>query len=206
MMRSKGYGCFVKSSLIILLLLVPQSTRAAAADGPMEIIRGGTDRVLSILGESKAGRGPSLRQREGEVLQVVSSYFNFDEMAKISLGPAWNTVSPENRREFAGLFKKLLFNTYLDRMENYHNQEVVYDSQSVQGDFAVVKTHFRTSDESIPIDYRMQKEGGRWKVYDVVVQGVGYDANYRAQIASILSRESFNALLGMLRAKVDRNG
>ena len=42
--------------------------------------------------------------------------------------------------------------------------------------------------------------------YDVVVEGISYDDNYRAQIASILANQSFDTLLGMLRAKVDRDG
>ncbi|MDR3567815.1 MAG: ABC transporter substrate-binding protein [Syntrophobacteraceae bacterium] len=172
----------------------------------MEVIRSGTQKVLSILRESKAGQGPTLRQREGEILTVVSNYFDFDQMSKMALGYPWKQQTPEKREEFARLFKRLLFNTYIDRMENYHNQQIFYDSQTVDGNFATVKTHFLSKGENIPIDYRLQNESGRWRIYDVVVQGISYDQNYRAQIASILSRESFDGLLGMLRAKVERRG
>lgn len=127
-------------------------------------------------------------------------------MAKRSLGSPWKQLSPEKRQEFAQLFKKLLFNTYVNRMENYHDQEIFYDSQKIDDDFAVVKTHFLSQGENIPIDYRLHKEGGNWKVYDVVVEGVSYDDNYRSQIASILSNQSFESLLGMLRQKVERPG
>jgi phospholipid transport system substrate-binding protein len=178
----------------------------AAVANPMEIIRDGTDKVLSIIRQSKAGQGPPLRQREGEILGMVSGYFDFDQMAKMALGYQWKQQTPGRREEFARLFKRLLFNTYLDRMENYHNQKIFFDSQKIDGNYATVKTHFVSNGEDIPIDYRLQNEGGQWKVYDVVVQGISYDDNYRAQITSILSRESFDSLLGMLRAKVDRNG
>jgi phospholipid transport system substrate-binding protein len=58
----------------------------------------------------------------------------------------------------------------------------------------------------VPIDYLLQKEDGQWKVYDVVVEGISYDQNYRAQISAILANNSFDTLLGMLRAKVGQHG
>jgi hypothetical protein len=45
-------------------------------------------------------------------------------------------------------------------MEHYHNEKTFYDSQKVDNDFAVVKTHFLYQDENIPIDYRLHEEGG----------------------------------------------
>jgi phospholipid transport system substrate-binding protein len=186
-----------------MLLIFPRLTWAAASS-PMEVIQSGTDKVLTILHRSKTDQAPPLRQKEGQILDVVSDYFNFDEMAKRSLGYPWNQQPPEKRQEFAELFKKLLFNTYVDRMEHYHNEEIFYDSQKVDDDLAVVKTHFLYQNENIQIDYRLHKEGGQWKVYDVVVEGISYVDNYRSQIASILANQSFDSLLRMLRQKVER--
>jgi len=188
-----------------MLLVTPRLTWAAAFS-PLEVIRNGTDKVLTILHQSKTGQSHPLQEREGEVLNVVSSYFDFDEMAKRSLGPPWEQQSPENRQEFAKLFKKLLFNTYVDRMEKYHDEKVFYDNQRVDDDFAVVKTHFLSHNDNIWIDYRLHKEGGQWKVYDVVVEDISYVDNYRSQIASILANQSFESLLNLLRKKVERAG
>ncbi len=201
MSRWNAKRLIVESMILLVLLTLPQWSLATAA-GPMALIQNGTEKVLTILRQSETGRAPSLRQREGEVLAIVSNYFDFDEMAKMALGHPWKQLSPRKRQTFAGLFKKLLFNTYVDRMENYHDQKIVYDGQTINGNFASVKTHFISSGESVPIEYRLRKEGGGWKVYDVVVEGISYDDNYRAQISSILANNSFDTLLGMLRAKV----
>ena len=169
----------------------------------MEVIQSGTDKVLTIIHQSKTGQAPHLRQEEDEIFKIVSSYFNFDEMSKRSLGDPWDQQSPEKRQEFAELFKRLLFNTYVDRMENYHNEKGFYDSQKVENDFALVRTRFVHQTENIKIDYRLHKEGGQWKVYDVVVKGVSYVQNYRSQFDSILGKQSFDSLLRMLREKVE---
>jgi phospholipid transport system substrate-binding protein len=197
---------FLMSLLAAWMLLIFPKTTLAAASTPIEVIQSGTDKVLTILRQSEPGQPYPLRQREGEILDIVSNYFNFDEMSRRALGKPWKQQSIENRQEFAKLFKKLLFNTYVDRMENYNNEKIFYDSQKVENDFALVKTYFIHQNENIPIDYRLRKEEGRWQVYDVLVGGISYIDNYRSQFASILANQSFDFLLGMLRQKVERSG
>jgi phospholipid transport system substrate-binding protein len=201
----KQKGFFLRSLVVGILLIFPRLT-SAAAFSPMEVIREGTDKVLTILNQSQTGQAHPLRQREGEILAVVSNYFDFDEMSKRSLGVSWKQQPSEKNQEFTGLFRKLLFNTYVDRMENYHNEKIFYDSQKVDGDYAVVKTHFLYQSDDIAVDYRLHREGEQWKVYDVVVEGISYVNNYRSQIASILANRSFEALLSLLRQKVERHG
>lgn len=187
-----------------MLLIFPRLALATDS-APMEVIQSNTDKVLTILHQSKSGQAQSLRQREGEILDVVSNYFNFDEMSRRSLGDAWKQQPPEKIQEFAKLFKKLLFNTYIGRMENYHDEKTFYDSQRVDDDFASVKTHFLHQSDNISIDYKLHRERGQWKVYDVVVEGISYVDNYRSQITSILAHQSFDSLISMLRQKVERH-
>jgi len=135
----------------------------------------------------------------------VSEYFNFEEMAKRALGRPWKDQTPDKRQEFSQLFKQLLFNTYINRLENYtgSNERVFYDSEKLDGDYALVKTHILyQGNNNISIDYRLHADGERWKVYDVVVEGISFVDNYRGQFASILTNESFDSLLKRLRQKV----
>ncbi len=187
-----------------MLLIFPRLALATDST-PMEVIQSNTDKVLTILHQPKSGEAQSLRQREGEILDVVSNYFNFDEMSKRSLGDAWKQQPPEKIQEFSKLFKKLLFNTYVGRMENYHDEKTFYDSQRIDDDFSSVKTHFLHQSDNISIDYKLHRERGQWKVYDVVVEGISYVDNYRSQIASILAHQSFDSLISMLRQKVERH-
>ncbi|MGA3116217.1 MAG: ABC transporter substrate-binding protein [Syntrophobacteraceae bacterium] len=196
---------------VLLLLVFPQFISAALPDqqNPMALIQSGTERAFQILQESKKGQAPSLRQRKDEILAIVSEYFNFEEMAKRALGRPWKEQSSDKRQEFAQLFKQLLFNTYISRLENYtgSNERVFYDSEKLDGDYALVKTHilYETSN-NIGIEYRLRRDGGRWQVYDVAVEGISFVDNYRGQFCSILTNESFDSLLIRLRQKVAQSG
>jgi phospholipid transport system substrate-binding protein len=195
--------------LVVLfpLLISSQFTCAAAPSqsNPKALIESGTERALQILHESESGQAPSLRQRKNEILNNVSEYFNFDEMAKRALGRPWKEQAPDKRQEFTQLFKQLIFNTYINRLENYtgSKERVFYDSEKLDGDYATVKTHVvYQGDNNVEIEYRLHRDAGEWKVYDVVVEGISIVENYRSQFASILNNESFDSLLSRLREKI----
>jgi phospholipid transport system substrate-binding protein len=195
---------------VLLLLVSPQFIRAAlpGQQNPMALIQSGTESALQILHESQRRQAPSLRQRKDEILVIVNEYFDFEEMAKRSLGRPWKEQTPEKRQEFAQLFKQLLFNTYINRLDNYtgSNERVFYDSEKLDGDYALVKTHILyQGNNNISIEYRLHRDAGRWQVYDVVVEGISFVDNYRGQFGSILTNESFDSLLIRLRQKVDQS-
>ena len=74
--------------------------------------------------------------------------------------------------------------------------------ESVDGEFATVRSKIVTSrGAEIPVDYRLHVVGSRWQVYDVVVQGVSFVANYRGQFDRIIRTSSYAQLMRDLRAK-----
>jgi phospholipid transport system substrate-binding protein len=210
MFTRKGY--FILNLWLIFLLLASSRTTCGAVPGqsnPMGLIRTGTQRAIQILYETQSGRASSLRQRKAEILDVVSQYFNFEEMAKRALGHAWKDQPADKRQRFVQLFKQLLFNTYINRLENYtgSSEQVSYDSEKLDGDYALVKTHILYQGASnVSIDYRLRRDGSAWKVYDVVVEGISIVENYRSQFSSILANESFDSLLKRLQEKVEQSG
>jgi phospholipid transport system substrate-binding protein len=193
-----GTGLMVLSTLFI----TPPS---ASANSPLELIQSGTDRALQIIRSAHSGNAPSLRERRAEILQIVDEYFDFGEMAKRALGRPWKDQSPQKQQEFLDLFKQLLFNNYVGKVETYTdtNERLVYDDQKIEGDYALVKTRvLNYKNTNIQLDYRLKLINGHWKVYDVVVEGVSLVDNYRGQFNSILASKPFDAFLSQLRDKV----
>ncbi len=203
---SKTARFFTMPWLLLFLLVSANPVFASVPNqsDPLTLIENGTERALQILHQSQSGQAAPLRARKGEILKIVDRYFNFDEMAKGALGHPWKEQTPEKRAEFTSLFKQLLFNTYVDRLQNYTgaNEKVSYDSQQIDGDYAVVRTHVFYQGKDADIDYRLHRMDGKWKAYDVVVEGVSLLVNYRSQFSSILANESFDSLLQRLREKV----
>jgi phospholipid transport system substrate-binding protein len=201
--RTSGEMC-KRAFLLLLFMMVP--AMVSAANAPIDVIRSGSDRALQILRSTKQEGSPSLQQRRGEILQIVDEYFNFEEMARRALGRPWRDQSPAKQQEFVRLFKDLLFNTYVDRVDTYAggNEKVFYDSQQIEGDYAFVTTRivgYTSSD--VRVEYRLRKSGDQWKAYDVIVEGISFIDNYRGQFNAILANQSFDSLLNRMREKVN---
>ena len=202
-----GKGKYFAGIAAFLLLAITAQGTMAVPSAPLGLIQSGTERILQILRSSKQGDAPSLRQRKGEILSIVDEFFNFEEMGKRALGRPWKDQSQANRQEFTRLFKQLLFDTYFNKVKRYtgQNEKAYYDSQKLEGDYALVKSHIQLQgNENVSLDYRLHQENGQWKVYDVVVEGISLVENYRGQFASILANGSFDALLKKLRDKIEQ--
>jgi phospholipid transport system substrate-binding protein len=177
---------------------------AVEAGVPTDQLRNATDRVLQVLQNpdlKQAARGEARRQ---QIRAVADEIFNWEETGKRALARHWQSRSPKERQEFSALFADLIERSYVGKIERYSGERVVYADEAVEGDHATVRTKLITkSNTEIPIDYRMQKEGDRWRAYDVVIEGVSLVSNYRAQFNKIIQQSGYGELVNKLRAKQD---
>jgi phospholipid transport system substrate-binding protein len=58
--------------------------------------------------------------------------------------------------------------------------------------------------QEIPVDLRMIKRKGQWKVYDIQVLGISAVRNYRAQFRSLLSKETPAQVIERMKMKTEQ--
>jgi len=180
-----------------LILLLTGATPAVASD-PAEMFRTQIDRLLQVLGDPAR----TLEERRAAARLVASEVFDFGETARRALGVHWQPRTPDERAEFVRLFRDLLERAYLSKVELYGGEKLEVLGSTVDGDEATVRTRvLGRQAEEIPVDYRMLRSGGGWKVYDVTIAGVSLVANYRAQFNKIIRMSSYGELMARLRTK-----
>jgi phospholipid transport system substrate-binding protein len=81
--------------------------------------------------------------------------------------------------------------------------KVEYLGEKIIDEYASVKAQISTKDQIVhPVEYRLQKSGKDWRIYDVLLEGVSLVKNYRDQFDEILVKSSYEKLVADLRAKV----
>ena len=179
---------------------VAPSGSLAGSLGPLDLVKSSVARVLEIVQSQ-----PDEEQRRAEVRQVAETLFDFQEMARRTLGQHWIERSPQEQEEFVRLFADLLERSYLTTIGNYRLATVTFQSESVEGGSARVRSRLIPDRRAeIPIEYRLLQGGGRWAVYDVVVEGVSLISSYRSQFNSIIRTSSFARLLDRMRNREAR--
>jgi phospholipid transport system substrate-binding protein len=175
----------------------------ASAGPPTEALKQSVDEVLIVL-EDPALKVPEKKEERRKKLEsVIGKRFNFQEMAKRTVGSEWAKRTPEERKDFVDSFRTLLSSSYLGRIENYSGEKIHYLKELTDGEYAEVRTEIDTGKSQVPIDYKMEHGGGEWRVYDVVVEGTGLVSNYREQFKRILRKDSFESLSKTIRDKAD---
>ncbi len=189
--------------MFIGLLSPPRTVAAAESERAMEVVRTHVNKVLEML------RDPALKGEKGEkekrddIRAEAEQFFDWVELSKRTLGLSWNQFSREERMEFVELYKRLLEDTYIDRITAYTNEKVEFTEAVPLAENTVeVRTNVVTKTGRVPIHYRVMSEGGQWKVYDVVIEGVSLTANYRTQFREILVNQRPSGLLATLRKRV----
>jgi phospholipid transport system substrate-binding protein len=193
---------------IIFSALVLTAALARGGDSsagvPTDQVRATVDRVLMILKDPALNSAGAKEARRAELSKAILPRFDFEEMAKRSLGAEWRRRTPAEQKEFVRLFTALLKDSYVDSIESYRGEKVVYRGESQDGDYADVGTKMIDKrGQEFAIDYRLNLEGSEWKVYDVIIENISIVNNYRSQFQRILSRSSFAELLRRLSDKVD---
>ena len=189
----------------LFLLALLSAPEAALAGDPTDQIRGAIDRGIAILQRPDLKAKEKREERREALRKELFPYFNFGEMAKRSLGVHWKDRTPEEREEFIRLFRNLLENAYAGKIEGYKGEKILYRKESVDLPYAEVNTVIVTlQGDEIPVDYRVLKDGARWRIYDIVIEGVSLVNNYRSQFAGILQKSSYSELVRRLKSTIQQ--
>jgi phospholipid transport system substrate-binding protein len=189
---------------VFLALALMGSATSAMAGVPTDQLKGATDRVLKVLQDPELKKPDKTAERRKQIRAVANEIFDWQETGKRALARHWQGRTPPQREEFSQLFADLIERSYVGKIEAYTGEKIVYSGDAVEGDQATVRTKLVTKNNTeIPIDYRMQKEGDRWKAYDVVIEGVSLVGNYRTQFNRIIQQSSFDELMKKLKTKQD---
>jgi phospholipid transport system substrate-binding protein len=192
----------MQKAVAMWLMLAAGGGSAQPEVTPLQVVRTATDQVLQLVQDSQLAAPISPERRRAEVQRIADRLFDFHEMARRALARHWRERTPQEQSEFVAVFKQLLARAYIGRLEGYAGEQIVYLGETVEAEFATVRSKIVTArGAEVPVDYRLHVVGARWMVYDVAVQGVSFVANYRGQFDKIIRASSYPALVRELKSK-----
>lgn len=193
-------GPVFRGLILTLACSLLMSATPAAADNPQQVVKGVADEVVRILSDP-ALQGPANKDRRLQMIKnTIERRFDFEEMAKRSLGPSWGKLGGAQRSEFVGVFKDVLEATYADKFEKYSGEKMNFLGETRDGEYAEVRTVLVRKNDRIPMNYRLLNKSS-WKVYDVEIEGVSLVGNYRSQFSQIMSQSGYGELVRRLRTR-----
>ena len=137
----------------IMICLVPTVVHAGV---PTDQVRATVDQVLEILNNPRLKSKSAKEERRSRLRQVIYPRFDFAEMARRSLGPTWQRISPGEQQQFLQLFTQLLEESYISNIESYGGEKVLYGREIQEQEFAEVDTKIVSErSEEFAVNYTM---------------------------------------------------
>jgi phospholipid transport system substrate-binding protein len=140
---------------------------------------------------------------------VITKIYDLPLMTRISVGPQWASLTPDQQTKVIEAFKQLSIATYASRFDGYGGEQfqITGESPANGGDDIVDTKLVRPNDEPVELNYRLRKNGDDWKIIDVYLSGtISQLANYRSEFAATLRSGGADALVALINQKVAAEG
>jgi phospholipid transport system substrate-binding protein len=187
------------------LMFASSVTNAQTAPGaPEALIKQVSTEVLDSLKSDKSIKQGDVPKIIALVDAKVMPHVNFQRMTASAVGRYWRQATPEQQKRLQDEFKVLLVRTYSGALAQVKDQTVQLKPTRPGTDpnEVVVKTEIRGQGDPIQLDYRLEKSGDDWKIYDVNVLGVWLVENYRNTFAQEIGA---NGIDGLIAKMAERN-
>ena len=177
------------------------SLTAFAADTPNRVI----EESVALLTEGLDGRKAELAADRPALYKLIDSIllprFDRDFAAQIVLAKYWRTASAEQKNRFIEGFYQSLMRRYADGVLEFDPSKITV--LPFRGDATKNRTKVRSTvvlddGSKVAVDYDLVKRESGWLVFNVVVEGVSYVRNYRAELDSEITASSLDAVIERL--------
>ncbi len=183
----------------LLVALAAPSTHALANEfttGANKFVRSLADEAVASLTSKKVGD----RQRESALRKILRSYFDVNSIGRRALGRYWKKASKSEKVEYLHLFEDLIVSTYAKRFKDYSNEKLSIEKATSSGNQILVHSLLaRGAQKPIRVDWRLDFPDGKYKIIDIVVEGVSMVQTQRSEFSSVI-RRSGGEVKGLLTA------
>ena len=190
--------------LPILSFLVLANGAVLADDSPNAVI----ESSVKQLTEQLDGRTDEFTENRQELYRIIDGILmpRFDRRfaAQVVLAKHWRTASEEQQGRFIEAFYRALLRQYADGILEFDPEMITV--LPFRGDDTKKRTRVRSTvslddGSSVSVDYELVKRKAGWLVFNVVIEGVSYVRNFRAELDSEIRASSLDAVIERLESE-----
>ncbi len=174
----------------------------AAAGGASDFIREIGNRAVATLQTP----GMSIEEREAHFRGLLREGFDVRFIGRFVLGAHWRRASVDQQRDYLELFSHYVLQVYSVRLGGYAGESITVISERPAGTKdVIVRTRIdRPSGPPINAEWRVRTTGNRYRIIDVMVEGVSMVITQRSEFSAVIRRNGLEGLIAVLRARTSK--
>lgn len=169
----------------------------AAPQDAVNQVRQNAETILKIINQDDGKNSEEIKTRAEE---YAMPFFDFQRMTALAVGLPWRQASDTQKQALADAFKNRLIRIYAGTMLQYKSAQVnIKDNPVVRnnGRIVMVASEIKPDDNkpAVAIDYTMYESNGKYRIYDVKVEGQSLVTIYRNQFGEIIRQKGIDGLI-----------
>lgn len=203
----RAFGRLALGGLLLAGALALTPPVLAAQESPQQFVQRISADVLDTIKADKSIKSGDIDKIMRLVDSEIMPNVNFERMTSAAVGPSWRSATPEQRSQLQQQFKTLLVRTYAGALDQVSNQTVnmMPFRGSPDDSEVLVRTEVVGSGDPVQLDYRLEKSGDSWKIYNINVLGVWLVETYRTQFAQQINAKGIDGLIDALATRNKNN-
>jgi phospholipid transport system substrate-binding protein len=196
----------MKALLMSLALTVALAAMPVNGEeqSPQEVI----ESAVALLAEKMAGREETLAADRQSLYVLIDEILlpRFDRTyaARIALAKHWNSADEAQRERFIEAFYHSLLRRYADGLLEFEQDRVTV--LPFRGDLSKKRTKVRSTVQlndgsKVAVDYDLVRTDSGWLLFNIVIEGISYVRNYRAEMDSEIRDTSLDAVIERLEGE-----
>ncbi len=188
------------TSLILVATLVV-APALSAEPSAQEVI----ESAIDLLADKMEGRQEELAADRQALYVLIDEVLlpRFDRRfaAQVVLAKHWRSADEEQRVRFIEAFYQALVRRYADGLLEFDQERVKV--LPFRGDLTRKRTKVRSTVQlddgtTVAVDYELVKRDSGWLLFNIVIEGISYVRNFRAEMDSEIRGTNLNAVIERL--------
>ena len=187
--------------LAVALLLMATQVQAASPD---EFVSDAIKELSTKLDGRQSELATDRQSLYALIDEVLLPRFDRKMAAQQVLAKHWSAASTEQRDRFISAFYTTLVHRYADGILDFEHDRI--QVLPFRGDAnkrtVVVKTRVDLEDGSnVSVNYTLVSHEDRWMMFDVMIEGVSYVRNFRAEFDAEIRATSLEQVINRLETE-----
>lgn len=174
--------------------------RVLADSDPIQVVNAFHEALTSAM------KAPDFESRLSIVGPAVEAHFQVHTISRISLGRNWANLSQEQQADFQSSITELITTTYSSRFNNFDGQVfAITGTEDMKRERKRVKSTLTTKNETVTLDYQLQKVDDDWRIYDIVANGVSDLSLKRSNYGALYKSGGLDAVTAEISQNIADN-
>ncbi|MFW0777688.1 MAG: MlaC/ttg2D family ABC transporter substrate-binding protein [Rickettsiales bacterium] len=191
------------SSLLVTVALtlgLTQAANATSAESAGKYVESLGNKAVGIISSEKLSKDSKQKKLE----KIFSSNVDIPWVGRFVMGRYWRKATDKQKKDYLKAYEDFVVSHYAARFAEYSGGKFnITETRDAGDDEYTVSMEMLNDDNSEPVyvDYKVRNEKGRFKVFDVIVEGVSMITTQRSEFSAVIGNKGIDTLIDKLANK-----